>query len=72
MAFCLSEHAWTASDLDSSTKMVFISLCRRAKINTLQCWPSISTIAADCSLSERTVRDCIKKLADKSKPYITY
>lgn len=72
MAFCLSEHAWTASDLDSSTKLVFISLCRRAKINTLQCWPSISTIAADCSLSERTVRDCIKKLADKSKPYITY
>ena len=72
MAFCLSEHAWTANELDSSTKLVFISLCRRANIKTLQCWPSVSTIAAECSLSERTVRDCIKKLADKSKPYITY
>ena len=62
MAFCLSEHAWTASDLDSSTKLVFISLCRRANIDSLQCWPSIGTIAADCSLSERTVGACIQKL----------
>lgn len=70
MAFCLSEHAWTASDLDSSTKLVFISLCRRANIDSLQCWPSIGTIAADCSLSERTVGACIQKLVKSG--HITY
>jgi DNA-binding MarR family transcriptional regulator len=48
--------------LDGPAKLIFLTLRMRANEETLECWPSVTKIADDCSLSRPTVIKYLKKL----------
>jgi hypothetical protein len=47
--------AMTASELPSTTKLVLFVIAEYANAKDDICWPSVETLAAQCSLSERSV-----------------
>lgn len=63
MSIKLMAGAWDL-DIPSTEKMVLLCLCDFSNDHG-SCWPSISTIAAKCSKSERTVQGAIKWLRDE-------
>lgn len=50
--------------LSSSEAFVLVVLCNSASDDTLECWPSIKTIARRTRLDERTVRRCLRRLEE--------
>jgi hypothetical protein len=50
--------------LTSSEAFVLVVLCNSASDDTLECWPSIKTIARRTRLDERTVRRCLRRLEE--------
>lgn len=57
--------AWAVEqDLPCTDKMVLLMLANRVNKDTGQCTPSISRLAKDSGLSERTTRDAIRRLED--------
>jgi len=65
MAYELIDRAWN-TPVEGVRKLVFLSLCSRAKDHTGQqhydCWPSLDTVASDCGISERSARDHVRAL----------
>jgi hypothetical protein len=45
------------SGLGSTTKLVLLALATHVHRKNLECWPSLRTLAAECSLSTRSVID---------------
>jgi len=41
---------------------VYLCLCDHADDKTGLCWPSVSTLAEECELTERAVRKCLRAL----------
>lgn len=62
MSIKLMAAAWDAN-VPSTEKMVLLCLCDFAN-DAGVCWPSVKTIAAKCSVSERTVQGAIKRLRE--------
>jgi DNA-binding transcriptional ArsR family regulator len=60
MSIALMTEAWKSS-IASGPKMVLLSLCDNAN-DQGECYPSISTIAERCSMSERAVQGHISSL----------
>lgn len=63
MSIKLMAAAWEM-DLPQTEKMVLLCLCDHAN-DSGHCWPSASTIARKCSVTDRTVRRSIHALRDK-------
>lgn len=51
-------------DLPDSEKILLLALCDRADDDG-RCWPSVKTLAAKCSKSERTVQTALRSLGEK-------
>lgn len=60
MSISLMAEAWRMT-IPSTEKMVLLCLCDFAN-DRGECWPSVDTLAAKCSLSDRTVQKAIKQL----------
>jgi len=54
--------AWEVDGLTSTTKLVLLSLAQHANEDGGQSFPSVSTIAAECRLSERAVQKALHAL----------
>lgn len=50
--------------LSSAEAFCLVVLCNSASDDTLECWPSIKTIARRTRLDERTVRRCLRRLEE--------
>ena len=46
---------------------VLFYLCMRADNENHTCWPSEKTIAKDCGMTSRTVRNCLRSLEEKER-----
>lgn len=55
--------AWQ-QNLSPTPKLVLMALADAANEQGI-CWPSVSTVAAKCCVSARTVRRVMQKLADR-------
>ncbi len=62
MSYALTQLVWFASGIKGNTKLVLLSLCWRAKRETLRCHPQIPTIGANCGLDDRTVQKQLESL----------
>jgi hypothetical protein len=56
--------AWAVRGLNVSEKCVLACLADHANGSTALAWPGHDTIAAECGLTERSVRDILKKLTE--------
>lgn len=63
MSFSALKWAFRQS-LSSTEKLVLLHLAEHANEKTLQCWPSVSTLSRECSLSSRSVIRSLKKLVE--------
>jgi transcription initiation factor IIE alpha subunit len=48
----------------TADKLVYVMLCMHADNTTKKSYPSVKTLAKECSCSENTVRNALKKLKD--------
>jgi transcription initiation factor IIE alpha subunit len=48
----------------TADKLVYVMLCMHADNTTKQSYPSVKTLAKECSCSENTVRNALRKLKD--------
>jgi transcription initiation factor IIE alpha subunit len=48
----------------TADKLVYVMLCMHADNTTKKSYPSVKTLAKECSCSENTVRNAIRKLKD--------
>jgi hypothetical protein len=60
----LLNKAWTATNLSPAEKLLLVRLADRAD-NDGRCWPSQHSLATDCGLTDRSVRDGVRSLAAK-------
>jgi biotin operon repressor len=63
MSIKLMAWAWE-TDLPQTEKMVLLCLCDHAN-DSGDCWPSVTRLAAKCSVTDRTVQKAIQSLRDK-------
>jgi len=56
--------AWNVRGLTPAEKIILVRLADRADQDG-HCWPSHQSIADDCGLTERTVRDALPKIQSK-------
>jgi transcription initiation factor IIE alpha subunit len=48
----------------TADKLVYVMLCMHADNTTKKSYPSVKTLAKECSCSENTVRNALRKLKD--------
>jgi transcription initiation factor IIE alpha subunit len=48
----------------TADKLVYVMLCMHADNTTKESFPSVKTLAKECSCSENTVRNALRKLKD--------
>jgi transcriptional antiterminator len=48
----------------TADKLVYVMLCMHANNTTKESYPSVKTLAKECSCSENTVRNALRKLKD--------
>ena len=71
MSVRVMSQVWDRTDLNSSERLVMLSLADHADDDGV-CYPSISRLCGRTSLGERTVQDVIKRLRDRGFLTVEY